>query len=259
MDIELKVKQINSILVDYNEIATNEVKAKENFQSQYNETTTNEKLTQWRAEKVNPILKRINYLVSDVSDEIKKESKKIPSIKFPLRFSVSSFDKTLGEIQRTNAFQFYNTVKDKNSILNEIDSAFQTEQTDYANNLIEIIGLNKPDEIAFSSASKEDREFYQAVENRKKEFELKNNITSANESLEKLELIKLELQFILSRIESNDPLIIPIRKFFEIDNRKDRQKFTEENLEALNISNAFFAQHNAIIKYKILEQKGVTL
>lgn len=252
MNTEFVLNQIDKSIADYNEIAIDEVKEKEKFQARYNETISTEKLSKWRDEKVKTILFKLKNISSDVDSETTKEAKKIPAVKFPLRYSAISSDKSLGEVVRGNAFQFINLAKDKNSILNEIDSAFQTEQTDYGNNLIDLIELNKPNQIELSRASKEDREFYQAIENRKNDFELKHSLTNSNELLGKLELLKLELQFILSRIESKDATIIPIRKLLEIQSESDRRKFSGENLQAINISNEFFTKHNSISKYKSL-------
>ena len=252
MNTEFVLRQINTLVSDYNQIASDEITEKEKFQARYNDSITNEKLSEWKDGKTKAILSRLKSISGDIDAEITKESKKIPVAKFPFRFSIIESKKNLGELMRGNAFQFINLAKDKNSILNEIDSAFQTEQTDYGNNLIDLIELNKPNQIELSRASKEDREFYQAIENRKNDFELKHSLTNSNELLGKLELLKLELQFILSRIESKDATIIPIRKLLEIQSESDRRKFSGENLQAINISNEFFTKHNSISKYKSL-------
>ena len=252
MNTEFELRRINTLVSDYNQIANDSITEKEKFQARYNDSITNEKLSEWKDGKTKAILSRLKSISGDIDAEITKESKKIPVAKFPFRFSIIESKKNLGELMRGNAFQFINLAKDKNSILNEIDSAFQTEQIDYSNNLIEMIELNKPNQIELSRVSKEDREFYQKVENLKKDFELKQGLTDTNKLLEKLDLLKMELNFISNRIELNDSKIVPIRQLLEIGGESDRQKFIKDNFEAVNISNGFFTKNNAISKYKSL-------
>ena len=218
--------KIDRLISNYNQIAIDEIEQKKNLQDRYNEAISIEKLHKWRAEKVNSISSEVKYLLDGINSRLNDSIKKTVSVKYPLRYSVLSSDRTLGELMRTNAFQFINLAKDKNLIVNEIDLAIQTEQIDYANNLIEIIELNKPNEIELSRASKEDREFYQTVENRKAKFEDQHKLSELKALVSELKIERTELEYLLKTIENEDPFIITLRQ---------AKKLSQSEIEKLDL------------------------
>lgn len=247
--------QIINIVKDYNLISQESVKQKQLFETRYNSEVSNKKLNDWQTDKISAIHNRLNQVNMTLDDKLSKEARKIPSVKYPLRYSVLSSEKTLGELMRTNAFNFLNAAKNRDAILNEIDTARQTEQTDYFNSLIEIIELNRPNEIELSRLDKKEQDFYKAVETRRKDFETKNNITDSNKELEILKLFKSELEYIKQRTEKKDDVIVLIRELLSLGSEKERQEFARNNLEALNKAQGYFT--NSIQKYKELLSKIV--
>ena len=194
-------EKIDTLYQRFNDITPEEIKEAEKLKD-FVPGVVQEKMSKWRQEKI----KDIKTSASDLSDRIKRELneliKKVPAIKYPLRFSVLSTDRTNGELQRLNAFQFLNNVKDFKQIKQEIETAISSGLTDYANTFIDILDANKPNEIDLSKADKQTIDFYRFIDTVKKEVERDNKISGINDEIKELKLSKMELEFLLQNIET---------------------------------------------------------
>ena len=192
---------IDKLINDYNEIPQLELKENDKLKD-YTPEAIKLKLAVWKQGKINPILNQVESLKIKTESGLNELKTKALAKKYPLRFSVLNSDKTLGELQRSNAFQFLNSVKDLSLIKAEIDNSITANQTDYSNSLIETILANKPDELKLSQAGKPANDFYKYVsslvkndnEFNVKEFELKESLK--------------ELNYINDAIQSGDAFLI---------------------------------------------------
>lgn len=216
---------IDKLTEDFNQLNSEEINQRNKY-SEYKPEAVDGKVKSWRIEKSNEIISRAKGLSRDIEKQVNVELVKPLKIKYPLRSSVSTSEKTLGEMQRANAFEFLKSVENKNAIVKEINISLSNNDLDYANTLIDLIETNKPDQVKLSSEPKEKQDFYRTVTSIKSEFEGKYKLTESNSMLSELSKNKNEVDFIIQAIEENDSLIILPRQF-ELIPQRDRMKYTQ--------------------------------
>ena len=168
------------------------------------------RIIEWRQKKMDVIGKEALELHASLKSELISGLKKIPSLKYPLRFGNTTSDKQLGETIRSNAFAFINSTKDLASIKNEIQFSFDTGTTDYFSSLIDVINSRRPDQIGLSRLPKEERDFYLFTDELQKKFESDKNISAINQETEKLKSSLKEVEFFQSDFETSE-MLIPLR------------------------------------------------
>ena len=220
-------QKIDSLFNTFNNIF-DEQKIEESKLKEFVPEVVKEKIGKWKAGKIDAIRKDVSNLRIELKSELNVRTKKIPLLKYPLRNSISDQQKIIGELQRQNAFTFINSAKDRSSIKNEVQFAFDSGSIDYFNSLIDGISLKRPNQVELSTATKEEREFYNYIDKIQKQFQTENNITGINDEIGKLKSSLREVEFIQENLESNE-LLLPLRKIKE---------YSSQELLSLNLVNA---------------------
>jgi len=201
----------DKLINDYNEIASLELKERTKLKD-YTPEVVNKKLKDFRESKADEIRKRVKYELIKIESTVSQLSTKIPAIKYPLKYSPLSNDKLLSELQKQNAYSFLATVKDFKAKREEIETAFHSNNIDYANALLDLVFSNIPDELALSTTSKEEKDFYSFVNGIKKDFNDKFKIKEIELELMATKQQKRELDYLLNSIDMGVPFVITTRQ-----------------------------------------------
>lgn len=220
---------IEKIVTDYNKIVIDEQEQLRKL-SDYNEEVRSVKLKLWKQEKTNAALNSVNDLISKTESEIKEAATKQLAKKYPLRYSSLNLEMNTGELQRINAFNFYNSVKNLALVKQEIENSITTNQTDYFNSLLDIIEANRPNEIELSKADKPTRDFYNFINSLR--------LQSDNDSkVKELRTALNELRYIVDAINSGDSFLILPRTIKQMK----QNEINQVNAEYLNRAMKYYS------------------
>jgi len=226
----------DKLFTDYNNIPE-----QENLQrlklKDYTPEVVNKKLNDFRQLKVEEIKKRVKYELIKIESTVLQLGTKIPAIKFPLRYSPLSNDKLLSEMQKQNAYSFLGNVKDFKAKQNEIEEAFNSNNIDYANSLLDLVLLTKPDELSLSNASKEEKEFYLFVNEIKKDFDNKHKLVEIQAELLATTQQKKELNYLLESMDKGIPFVVTTRQIRQMQN----SEVSKIPVDYLNNAMAYFS------------------
>jgi len=234
--MELIQSKIDKLIENFNSLPSEENKKRNSFSADYSSEYIQKQLEKWREEKNNSFRAEAAGMLGTNSAKITNLSLKVPKAKFPLRFSVSDFEKIIGELKYQRAANFLNTVKESENILNELTNSIAVDDKDYVSSLLDILESTKPNDIQLSQLPNDKQKFYRDFEKIKKEYETKLQISDVSDSLNTLKIFQAEIQFILESITENSSMILLPRTFVKLPQKEqvDLVPFANKSLEFLS-------------------------